>query len=284
MNERDAFIAAIIEQPECDTRRLAFADWLDEHGEPERAEFVRVQVELSRLWSGGVVVAGSKGNAKRNVELQARERELEVSLSKWKCTYCDGKGGWQRVGGGWEGAPKCPACDGMKDLLRTHLINAGGMDGQLPLTWRAGYPLTVALPRLADAVVEVECPECNGWGHVNRDLGRSVCPVCDGRQDSWQPTPRLLALCGIPPWGVAIESVMVGDREPYHNAADCWLWVRAGSPLTDRTDAVIPAPVFDLLADDIDIMNRSSWRTYRTADAARLALGKAIVLFGRAER
>jgi uncharacterized protein (TIGR02996 family) len=49
MSERAGFIAAIIEQPEDDTARLAFADWLDEHGEPERAEFVRVQVEYARI-------------------------------------------------------------------------------------------------------------------------------------------------------------------------------------------------------------------------------------------
>jgi uncharacterized protein (TIGR02996 family) len=32
-----------------DTPRLVCADWLDEHGQPERAEFIRAQVELERL-------------------------------------------------------------------------------------------------------------------------------------------------------------------------------------------------------------------------------------------
>lgn len=33
MDERGAFIRAIVEEPACDTRRLVFADWLDERGD-----------------------------------------------------------------------------------------------------------------------------------------------------------------------------------------------------------------------------------------------------------
>jgi uncharacterized protein (TIGR02996 family) len=45
----DAFLRAIIEAPVDDTPRLAYADWLDEKGDPERAEFIRAQVELAKL-------------------------------------------------------------------------------------------------------------------------------------------------------------------------------------------------------------------------------------------
>jgi uncharacterized protein (TIGR02996 family) len=45
----DAFLADILEHPEDDTPRLVFADWLDDHAQPERAEFIRLQVELARL-------------------------------------------------------------------------------------------------------------------------------------------------------------------------------------------------------------------------------------------
>lgn len=45
----DPLLAAIIADPDDDTVRLAYADHLEEEGEPERAEFVRVQVELARL-------------------------------------------------------------------------------------------------------------------------------------------------------------------------------------------------------------------------------------------
>jgi uncharacterized protein (TIGR02996 family) len=42
-------LAAIVADVDEDTPRLAYADWLDEHDRPERAEFVRVQVGRARL-------------------------------------------------------------------------------------------------------------------------------------------------------------------------------------------------------------------------------------------
>src|SRR5690349_11596149 len=47
--EETALIRAIRETPDDDLPRLALADWLDENGVPERAEFLRAQVELARL-------------------------------------------------------------------------------------------------------------------------------------------------------------------------------------------------------------------------------------------
>jgi uncharacterized protein (TIGR02996 family) len=47
--DRAAFLRAIAENPDDDLPRLVYADWLDEHGEPARAEFIRVQCELDRL-------------------------------------------------------------------------------------------------------------------------------------------------------------------------------------------------------------------------------------------
>jgi uncharacterized protein (TIGR02996 family) len=45
----DLLLAAIITDPTDDTARLAYADFLEEEGNPERAEFIRVQVNLARL-------------------------------------------------------------------------------------------------------------------------------------------------------------------------------------------------------------------------------------------
>lgn len=46
---RAALIASILANPQEDTPRLVYADFLEEQGEVERAEFVRAQVELARL-------------------------------------------------------------------------------------------------------------------------------------------------------------------------------------------------------------------------------------------
>jgi uncharacterized protein (TIGR02996 family) len=48
MTDRDALLRAICENPDDDLPRLAFADWLDENDWPDRAAFVRAQVELAR--------------------------------------------------------------------------------------------------------------------------------------------------------------------------------------------------------------------------------------------
>lgn len=48
MTDHDALLAAICENPDDDTPRLVFADWLDEHERGEQAAFVRAQVELAR--------------------------------------------------------------------------------------------------------------------------------------------------------------------------------------------------------------------------------------------
>jgi uncharacterized protein (TIGR02996 family) len=39
-----ALLKAVVSAPDDDLPRLVYADWLDEHGRPERAEFIRLQV------------------------------------------------------------------------------------------------------------------------------------------------------------------------------------------------------------------------------------------------
>jgi uncharacterized protein (TIGR02996 family) len=46
---RHAFLEVIKDDPENDTPRLVFADWLEEHGEPERAQFIRLQCRAASL-------------------------------------------------------------------------------------------------------------------------------------------------------------------------------------------------------------------------------------------
>lgn len=48
MNQRDALLAAVIEEPGDDAPRLVLADWLEENGDGERAQFIRLSLELAR--------------------------------------------------------------------------------------------------------------------------------------------------------------------------------------------------------------------------------------------
>jgi uncharacterized protein (TIGR02996 family) len=61
-----AFLDAIREQPDDDAPRLVYADWLEEHGQPQRAEFIRVQCERARLPEG----------SSRAYDLERREAAL----------------------------------------------------------------------------------------------------------------------------------------------------------------------------------------------------------------
>src|SRR5262249_13335930 len=57
MTDGAALLQAILADPEDDTPRLAYADWLEEHGGDEsqhaRAEFIRLQVEFARREARG---------------------------------------------------------------------------------------------------------------------------------------------------------------------------------------------------------------------------------------
>jgi len=79
-----AFLADIRENPEDDAPRLIYADWLEDHGEEEQAEFIRVQVEESRLHVCGcapsLFVAPDCPVCKAVRPLRARWRELLSGL------------------------------------------------------------------------------------------------------------------------------------------------------------------------------------------------------------
>jgi uncharacterized protein (TIGR02996 family) len=49
MTDGNALLAVIIANPDDDTPRLVYADWLQENGQPERTEFIRLQIERERL-------------------------------------------------------------------------------------------------------------------------------------------------------------------------------------------------------------------------------------------
>jgi uncharacterized protein (TIGR02996 family) len=67
MTHDDAILQAIIEWPDDDSLRLIYADWLEEHGQPDRAAFILVQCQLAR---------DALRLDTRQQELEAREREL----------------------------------------------------------------------------------------------------------------------------------------------------------------------------------------------------------------
>ena len=48
MPDHGAFLRTIAEHPADDGPRLVYADWLEEQGDSDRAEFIRLQIDLAR--------------------------------------------------------------------------------------------------------------------------------------------------------------------------------------------------------------------------------------------
>src|SRR5436305_500722 len=66
MTTLSALLREAAESPDDDGPRLVLADWLDDHGQYDRAEFIRSQLERARLARFDP----------REAELERREREL----------------------------------------------------------------------------------------------------------------------------------------------------------------------------------------------------------------
>jgi uncharacterized protein (TIGR02996 family) len=81
-SDRQAFLRTILDDPTSDTPRLIFADWLDEHGDHPRAEFIRLQCQIAR----GFDRPEEKEEAEiREGELLAEHRvEWENELPTWE--------------------------------------------------------------------------------------------------------------------------------------------------------------------------------------------------------
>ncbi len=81
-----AFLRAIGREPGADVPRLACADWLDENGDAERADFIRTQVERARL------IASGQGETPQAEALRLKERSyLKASsylIPLWAAEAC----------------------------------------------------------------------------------------------------------------------------------------------------------------------------------------------------
>lgn len=93
MTHEEAFIQAIREAPSDDAPRLIYADWLEEQGQADRAEFIRVQCRLARLTE--------EGTQKSIVSVQAEEL-LRKHWDEWVGPLRTIVGPWNsRYGEGW---------------------------------------------------------------------------------------------------------------------------------------------------------------------------------------
>jgi uncharacterized protein (TIGR02996 family) len=74
MNEREALLRTIFENPDDDAPRLVYADWLEENKDPLQADFIRVQIGLATMRPGDP----------REQVLRPRERDLWRTVQRWR--------------------------------------------------------------------------------------------------------------------------------------------------------------------------------------------------------
>jgi uncharacterized protein (TIGR02996 family) len=219
---------------------LVWAEWLEEHGQPDRGELVRLEFECR--------------DPDCDCTRCRRSRELRADLSAWPCGACRGKGCWAD-------GPLCPMCDGTGDVL---VGSNGDAHFQFPLEWDCGYPRWVTLSTPLDQVI---------WRSMDENAVYH-----------WRCIDRLRALAQTPPWGVPLDGVRVGDREPDRDRGDNRaVWFNrdqvsesAGGPTT------IPAAVYAAM-DGYDNVpcppHIGKW--YPTEQAAADALARGLVAFAR---
>ncbi len=89
MDERQQFLRSIEADPEDDTPRLVFADWFEEHGDEDRARFIRLQCEYHRRY-GEDWLPGSSAHRRK------MEREIEAILKRHREEWSRGLPAWAR--------------------------------------------------------------------------------------------------------------------------------------------------------------------------------------------
>ena len=197
MSDADALLLAILTDPADDLPRLMYADCLEDHGEPERAEFVRVQCELA----GTPALSETRRDALRRREREllgwfvAEDLAVELGLPPHESLYATD---W-----GWI----CPG-------LGVELIPRRGFVAEvfLPLATFAGGP----------------CLWCRGRGRewyadATGDMGDRECDACGGMFGKIRGTGRTP---GVAPALFArhpVERVTLTDREPAPEAAADYL-------------------------------------------------------------
>lgn len=264
-----AMLAAIAADLDDDTRRLAYADWLDEHDDHDRAELIRVQCRLLGLDShdhSALFAAMRRPGGQRMphcqlcdewLDAKGRERELIAAHPEWTRWPC-----LKRVVCpdciNWKGrVPRDCRCIGSRRLNCLACGGTGDLLKNRPITWDRGWPGWVHVERVSELVVtEVQRTQYE-TGPFHTD-------------EHTRPTPLLTALAITPPWGVPLRGVIADELRPSNENSGSW-WFRGEN---------LESSVFDCLPDKPNIRSQNGAR-YPTKQAAIRAAAAAFLEFGR---
>lgn len=252
MTDADPLLATILAHPEDDLPRLVYADWLEERGEHERAEFIRVQCELAK-----------SPHCKTTVNYPPNYIYDRAKL--WNCERCLLMFRERKL---------MDASDG--DNLRSWLGNLGGYkpfadptgcgwdSGQIRVTLRRGFVESVRLP-LAAFMGGEDC-RCVLQGGEPWES----CHACAGTGRTEGIAAALFA-------SQPVTRVNLAGVEPDNDGDDppTWSWWKGDVP------GALPKELFNLLPGDA-VVDMGAWRkTYDSRELAIAALSDAAVAYGR---
>ena len=176
-DEYRALLQAVLDAPGDDLPRLVYADWLDEHGESERAEFIRVQCEMPQVNNPSTGTEWRELESRSGMILALNWQQWVPGYASWipaaapfhhhatfsrgfvsevRCTlaaWCGGPCG--RCGGTGQRlaelihlgiGPDCPTCGGTGTLVgcgprivREHPVEVVRLTDREPRYYGAGY-------------------------------------------------------------------------------------------------------------------------------------------------
>jgi uncharacterized protein (TIGR02996 family) len=268
MSEQEALLRAVCADVKDDTVRLAYADWLDENDEPERASLIRLQIEHAR------------GCGKCNMP----DRTVQY-LGPYDPQGCDfGVNGY---------IDPCPRCgDGgeldteIENLLNwhgSHWLRQAGLahpaltaDGLRPTgEYQRGFVTTIDLNLYS--FYGGTCNECRGGGErtVNMRTPPCKCLKCEGLGRFGGLAAKLFA-------SNPIEHVVLNDRATYSSAG--WAWYNDCRPKPNVNvppAANIPKPIFDEIIYVGRLVCGSRWKAFHSEAESKEALSRACVNYGR---
>ncbi len=266
------FVNAIIAAPGCDIPRLVFADWLDERGESERAEFIRVQCEIATMERG-------EGEPTADTASEMDDK-WEGWLSKKNCLREREKELWRILANDYDFLP-----------VESRLYSPGIDYGKTSVAIvRRGFVAEVRAP--LGVLIGEPCPRCHGEGspYLGRDghrMGR--CPMCEQTEPSGTGrTPGIArAICQSQP----VEEWIASDKEPdtgYGNngRAIAWGWYVGESFVEVDPKHIIPGEIANVMVGGTgEVGHDFIYSSPQNAkDALNAALSKVITEKAHARR
>lgn len=246
MNDETALLAAISEHPEEDTPRLVYADWLDEHDLPVRAEFIRLQCELDRR---------RRANEGWRSDLLIREAVILKNHA-----------------GDWFLLP-CSVCNGDTANIVRSECNQCDDTGWYTVSPKRGFAECLSAT-VSECFEQEKCPMCRGSKQVPDQFGTGVfvCPECYEDDYFGYHVPSDWLLAAVERFST-LERCFLTDIQPDSpdSGKDLWSWY-----LHD-----VPELLFDVMTGWDDIGDgRKSWRS---RDKAIDVCNRAVITIAKDE-